>query len=41
MQTEASAEEKRKRHQKELAEQLNKEAKARLAESTGVEKEEK
>ncbi|KAG8190381.1 hypothetical protein JTE90_022025 [Oedothorax gibbosus] len=41
LRTEASAEEKRKRHQKELAEQLNKEAKARLAESTGVEKEEK
>ncbi|XP_054715676.1 FACT complex subunit SPT16-like [Uloborus diversus] len=41
LRTEQSAEEKRKHHQKELAEQLNKEAKARLAENTGVQKEEK
>lgn len=41
LRTEVSAEEKRKMHQKELAEQLNKEARARLAESTGIQKEEK
>lgn len=41
LRTEQSAEEKRKRHQKELAETLNREAKARLAEQTGVKKEEK
>ncbi|XP_035220236.1 FACT complex subunit SPT16-like [Stegodyphus dumicola] len=41
LRTEQSAEEKRKQHQKELAEQLNKEARARLAESTGIQKEEK
>ncbi|CAL1278690.1 unnamed protein product [Larinioides sclopetarius] len=41
LRTEQSAEEKRKAHQKELAEQLNREARARLAEQTGVEKEEK
>lgn len=41
LRTEQSAEEKRKLHQKELAEQLNKEAKARLAEQTGIQKEEK
>ncbi|GBL78293.1 hypothetical protein AVEN_114782-1, partial [Araneus ventricosus] len=40
LRTEQSAEEKRKAHQKELAEQLNREARARLAEQTGVEKEE-
>lgn len=40
-QTEQSAEEKRKQHQKELAEQLNNEARARLAEQKGVKTEAK
>ncbi|XP_076357852.1 SPT16 homolog, facilitates chromatin remodeling subunit dre4 [Tachypleus tridentatus] len=41
LRTEQSAEEKRKRHQKELADILNEKARARLAEQQGVHKEEK
>lgn len=41
LRTEQPSEEKRKQHQKELAEQLNREAKERLAQQKGVQKEEK